>query len=117
MQFNVFSDQGDRNRRFGAFRFYDKSFPGFPIRFFGCFQFQPFLDQVRDAGFFKQQGNLIKNLGCDHGDDRLFLDVAELGNFFADTVVNGRIAAGHDHIRCDADGAQLTYRVLSRFGF
>ena len=51
------------------------------------------------------------------GDDVLFLDVAEHGDFLAVVLIEIRLGTADDDVRLDADFAQLGDGLLGRFGF
>ena len=63
-----------------------------------------------------QQRNFVQCLRRDVLDDAVGLHVAEQGDFPADVVGDGRVAAAHQNVGLNAQGEQLLHGMLSGLG-
>ena len=78
---------------------------------------QPPADGIAQALLLQQQRNLIQGVGGHIGDDTVFRDVAEQGDFAADVLADGGIGAADQDIRLDADRQKLLDGMLGGLAF
>ena len=78
---------------------------------------QPPADGIAQARLMQQQRDLIQGVGGHIGDDTVFRDVAEQGDFAADVLADGGIGAADQDIRLDADRQKLLDGMLGGLAF
>ena len=73
-------------------------------------------DDAAESSLLEEKRHFVDRLGGLGGDDGFGRDVREQGDLLADLVAHGMIGAKDDHVRLDADAAQLLDGVLRRLG-
>ena len=114
-QFNIFADQGDVNRLARHLHAVYHAPPLaqiHPVRV----KAKTFHNKLAQALFFQKQGYLVDAGYRGHGDNRLFLHVAEQGYLVTYALRDRQVAAAYYNIGLDTDTAQLVNAVLGRLG-
>jgi len=117
VQFHVFADQPNPDHRLLAAQLLHHPAPLRQVGFLFGRQVQPFHQDFRNVHFLQHQWDAVKQVGSLQRDDGLNRHIAELRDLGAQSPLHWIVAARHDHIRQDADGAQFAHGVLGGFGF
>ena len=115
IELHVLADQGHLHGRTGVAHLVHQLLPGAhvalmvgEIEHIQHFPAQPL--------FFEGLGHGINAVGIEGGDHRPLVHATESADFAFEFSVDLPVAAAHQHIRLDADRAQLLHRVLGGFG-
>ena len=116
VELDVFAHQRHLHGRSGVAQVVDQLLPGRHVAVM-VHQIEHIQHFAAEPLLLEGQRNGIDAVGIQGGDHRPFLHTTETTDLALHLIADRAIAAAHQHIGLDADGAQLLHRVLGGLGF